>query len=139
MEFHMKTEEVNLMKPPVSTSHKEGVRMDRLSYCLMFIFIFCLLSGCNPSGVSSNVPQQVSGNEGPVIGRTNPGKMVVANGHGEVGKGVEISDLPEQDVEAAPFAEDRFAHRPTRAGGMPTMLYPKGIPYSENTPLLARE
>ena len=65
--------------------------------------------------------------------------MTVSYDHEQVGKSMGISYLPEQNVETAPFAEERFAYRPTRAGGMPTIQNPKGVPYSENTPLLARE
>jgi len=46
------------------------------------------------------------------------------------------SYLPEQDIAPAPFAEDRFADKPTRTGGVSTAPHPKGVPYSEEAPVL---
>jgi predicted small secreted protein len=113
--------------------------MDRLRYCLMFILISCLLSGCNTARVSSSDLQQTSGNEDRVMDQKDQEKVPVANSGGEVGKRGEESDFPEQNVETAPFAEERLTYRPTRAGGMPTIQNPKGVPYSEPGSLYARE
>jgi hypothetical protein len=83
--------------------------------------------------------QQAIGNEGRVIEQNNLEKMAVSSDYEQVGKRIGISSFPGQNDERAPFADERFAYRPTRTGGMPTIQYPKGVPYSKNTPLSARE
>ena len=112
--------------------------MDRLSYCLMFILISFFLSGCNPAGVSSGYSQQEGGNESRIVDPRDPEKVTVSNGQGQAEKRIEASGLPGENIENAPFAEERFAYRPTRPGGMPTLQNPKGIPYAEETPPLTR-
>jgi hypothetical protein len=126
-------------EPVISFNHKEGVHMARLSFCLMFVLICCLLSGCNPTGASGNLSQQAIGNEGRFSDQRDPEKGSVVNGSGEAEKRSEVSDNPEQGVESAPFAEERLAHRPIRTGGMPTIENPKGILYSDNASSMARE
>lgn len=126
------------MKPPSRSSHKEEP-MNRFRCFLMCIVISCILSGCNIVGMSSAVSQQTSGDEGRVIDQTTPEEETLAYGLRQVGESMGRPDLPEQGVDATPFAEERFVYRPTRAGGMSTIQNPKGVPYSEHTPLMARE
>jgi biotin operon repressor len=139
MEFHIKMEGVDIMHTLYHSSHNLGVRMDRYRCFLMFIFIFCFLSGRNLTGVSTDVSQQASGNEDRVMDQKDQEKVTGSYGPRQVGKSVGMSDRYEKNFDTAPFSDERFAYRPTRAGGMPTILYPKGVPYSENTPLSARE
>lgn len=113
--------------------------MDRFGCFLMLILVFCFPSACGTAGVSSTAPVQTSSNEDRVIDQKELQKVTVSRGQEQAGKNAEASDLPEQMIDGAPFAEDRFTHRPTRTGGMPTIQYPKSIPYAENKPLLARE
>jgi hypothetical protein len=126
-------------EPVISFKPKEGVHMDRLNFCLMFILVCCFLSGCNNARVSSSDLQQASINEDRAVDQKDPEKVPMANGRGEVGKSMEISNFPEQGIDSVPFVEERFVYRPTRAGGMPTIQNPKGVPYPEKASLLVRE
>jgi hypothetical protein len=113
--------------------------MNRLGFCLMFILISCLFSGCNTARVSNSDLQQASGSEGRVNVQGGQEQAGLADGLEEVEKRAGEAGSPGQGIEAAPFAEERLAHRPTRTGGMPTILNPKGVPHSEAGSLYCRE
>jgi hypothetical protein len=76
--------------------------------------------------------------ESPAL-RAEEKQEMAAGGRGEVEKRVEAPDSPEQNIGAAPFAEERLAYRPTRAGGMATIQNPAGVPYSDKAHALARK
>jgi hypothetical protein len=113
--------------------------MERLSLCLMFVLVFCLFCGCNTARLSGPDPQQVGGSDGRVNVQGDQEQAVLADGLEEVGKRAGETGSPGRGIEAAPFAEERLAHRPTRTGGMPAILNPKGVPYSEAGSLYGRE
>jgi hypothetical protein len=73
------------------------------------------------------------------VTRAEEKQEMAAGGRGEVEKRVEAPDSPEQNIGAAPFAEERLAYRPTRAGGMATIQNPAGVPYSDKAHALARK
>jgi len=83
------------------------------------------------------VRQEESSNRGSALGQSNVEQATLIYDHERTGESMKTPHLLKQGVGTAPFAEDRFSNRPTRTGGMPTIRYPKGVPYSESASLLA--